>query len=141
MNALMREFSTHIPDEIRPYLRDCYDHTIQLMDVVETYREIASGLADFYLSSTSARMNEIMKILTIIATIFMPLGFIAGLYGMNFDAKASPWNMPKLVWYWSYPFALGLMLVVALGLVSFFSQRRWILSRANGGAWSGENPK
>lgn len=126
VNALMRESSTHISDATRPYLRDCYDHTIQLMDVVETYREIASGLADVYLSSTSAHMNEVMKVLTIIATIFMPLGFIASLYGMNFDAKASPWNMPELEWYWGYPFALVLMLVVALGFLIYFRRKGWI---------------
>ncbi len=126
VNALMRESLTHISDETRPYLRDCYDHTIQLMDVVETYREIASGLADVYLSSTSARMNEVMKVLTIIATIFMPLGFIASLYGMNFDAKASPWNMPELEWYWGYPFALVLMSVVALGFLAYFRRKGWI---------------
>lgn len=126
INALARDTSPRILEQTRIYLQDCYDHTIQLMDVVETYREIASGLVDVYLSSTSARMNEIMKVLTVIATIFMPLGFIAGLYGMNFDRGASPWNMPELGWYLGYPFALLLMTAVAVGLMLYFWRRRWI---------------
>jgi magnesium transporter len=132
INALTRDSSAHVSDQTRVYLRDCYDHTIQLMDMLETYREIASGLVDVYLSSVSARMNEIMKLLTIIATIFIPLGFIAGLYGMNFDTGVSPWNMPELSWRWGYPFALGLMAVVAIGLLLFFRKRGWIGGRTGG---------
>ena len=90
------------------YLRDVYDHTIQVIDTVETLRDMVSGMLDIYLSSVSNRMNEVMKVLTIIATIFIPLSFIAGLYGMNFERSASPWNMPELGWYWGYPSALGL---------------------------------
>lgn len=130
-NTLVRDESPLIGAQTRVYLRDCYDHTVQLMDMVETYREIASGLVELYLSSLSHRMNEIMKVLTIIATIFIPLGFIAGIYGMNFDGAVSPWNMPELGWYLGYPFALGLMLAVALGLVFYFWRKRWI----------GEGPK
>ena len=126
ISALTRDTSPQIVEQTRIYLQDCYDHTIQLMDVVETYREIASGLVDVYLSSTSARMNEIMKVLTVIATIFMPLGFIAGLYGMNFDRGVSPWNMPELGWYLGYPLALLLMAAVAVGLLLYFWRRRWI---------------
>ncbi len=129
INALTRDSSLNISDQTRVYLRDCYDHTIQLMDLVETYREIAFGLIDLYLSSASARMNEIMKVLTVIATIFIPLGFIAGLYGMNFDPGASPWNMPELKWYWGYPMAMGLMAVVALLLLYYFYRKGWILER------------
>jgi magnesium transporter len=129
-NVLLRDESPFITAQTRIYLRDCYDHTVQLMDMVETYREVASGLVELYLSSLSHRMNEIMKILTIIATIFIPLGFIAGLYGMNFDGTVSPWNMPELGWYLGYPFALGLMFVVALGLLLFFWRKRWIGVRA-----------
>ncbi len=133
VNALARDSSLHISEQTRPYLRDCYDHTIQLMDMVEIYREIASGLFDIYLSNVSAKMNEIMKVLTIIATIFIPLGFIASLFGMNFDRDASPWNMPELGWYLGYPFALAVMLAIALGLLWFFHRRRWI----GGGAGNG----
>jgi len=132
INALARDTLAQVSDQTRVYLRDCYDHTVQLMDIVETYREIASGLVDVYLSSVSARMNEIMKLLTIIATIFIPLGFIAGLYGMNFDTRISPWNMPELSWRWGYPFALGLMAAVAIGLLLFFRKRGWIGGRIHG---------
>ncbi len=126
LNALMRQEGGFIEDKTRVYLRDCYDHTIQLIDIIETYREICSSLIEIYLSSLSNRMNEIMKVLTIVATIFIPLSFIAGVYGMNFDVKASPWNMPELTWTWGYPFALGLMLSVAAGLLFIFYRRGWI---------------
>lgn len=128
IHMLSRDASRHVTDQTRLYLRDCYDHTIQLMDVLETYREIASGLVDVYLSSVSARTNEIMKVLTIIATIFIPLGFVASLYGMNFDPGVSPWNMPELQWYWGYPYALGLMLCIALGLLGYFWRRGWLFA-------------
>jgi magnesium transporter len=125
-NSLVRDENRFIGAQTRVYLRDCYDHTVQLMDMVETYREVASGLVELYLSSLSHHMNEIMKVLTIIATIFIPLGFIASVYGMNFDRAVSPWNMPELGWYMGYPFALGLMSIVALGLLWYFWRKRWI---------------
>jgi magnesium transporter len=127
VNALTRETAPYVTDQTRLYLRDCYDHTIQLMDIVETYREIATGLIDVYLSSVSTRLNEIMKVLTIIATIFIPLGFVAGIYGMNFDRGASPWNMPELGWYWGYPVVLGLMAALALGMLYYFFRKGWML--------------
>jgi len=126
INALIRGESDLVSAQTRLYLRDCYDHAIQLMDFVETYREIASSLVDVYLSSQSTRLNDIMKVLTIIATIFMPLGFIASLYGMNFDRTVSPWNMPELGWRFGYPFALILMAGAAAGLIAYFVRRRWI---------------
>ncbi|MEC9368315.1 MAG: magnesium/cobalt transporter CorA [Pseudomonadota bacterium] len=126
VNALIREENPVIEAQTRVYLRDCYDHTIQLMDIVETYREIASGLVDVHISSVSARLNEIMKVLTIIATIFIPLGFIASLYGMNFDTAASPWNMPELKWYLGYPFVLAVMGVIAGGLLWYFWRKGWL---------------
>ncbi len=125
INSLARGDFRHVSETTRLYLRDCYDHTIQLMDLMETYREIASGLVDVYLSSQSARMNDIMKVLTIIATIFMPLGFVASLYGMNFDTT-SPWNMPELGWRFGYFFALGVMAAIAGGLLYYFHRRHWI---------------
>jgi magnesium transporter len=133
VNDLIRDESPHISPTTRVFLRDCYDHTIQLMDVVETYREIASSQLDVYLSSLSARMNEIMKVLTIIATIFIPLSFIAGVYGMNFDPDTSPWNMPELRWYWGYPFSLLLMAAVGFGLLYWFWRRGWIGRRRRKG--------
>ncbi len=115
-----------IHDETRFFLRDCYDHVIQIVDILETYRERAAGLTDLYLSSLSNKMNEVMKVLTIIATIFIPLGFVTGLYGMNFDPKISPYNMPELSFYYGYPMALGLMVVIVAGLVVYFWRKGWI---------------
>jgi magnesium transporter len=126
VNELIREPHPFITDETRLYLRDCYDHTVQIMDVVETYRELCSDLRDYYLSVIGQRTNEIMKVLTIISTIFIPLSFIASVYGMNFDASRSPWNMPELRWFYGYPFALGLMAFVAGGLVTFVWRRGWL---------------
>ena len=125
VHAMERGDSTLIGDSTRIYLRDCYDHAIQLMDVVETYREIASGLLDVYLSSMSAKMNEVMKVLTIIATIFIPLSFVVGLYGMNFDTS-SPWNMPELHFRYGYPAVLLFMAVAAGGLLLWFKRRGWL---------------
>jgi len=129
VNALTREALPYVTEQTRLYLRDCYDHTIQLMDIVETYREIATGLVDVYLSSVSTRLNEIMKVLTIIATIFIPLSFVTGIYGMNFDRGASPWNMPELAWYWGYPAVMGLMAVLAVAMLYYFYRKGWILGR------------
>ena len=129
INALIRDVSPLVAEPTRIHLRDCYDHCVQLIDMVETYREIASGLVDIHLSSISAHMNEIMKVLTIIATIFIPLGFVASLYGMNFDPEASPWNMPELRWYWGYPAVLAIMAVVAVALLFYFQRKGWIGAR------------
>ncbi len=126
LNALLHDEAKLITAETRVYLRDCYDHTIQLIDMVETYREIASGLMDVYLSSVSNRMNEVMKVLTVIATIFIPLTFVSSIYGMNFDPHVSRWNMPELDWYYGYPFALGLMLAITIGLLFFFRRKGWL---------------
>jgi len=126
INAMQREESDVIRPETQVFLRDCYDHTIQVIDMLETYRELASGLLDVYLSSLSNRMNEVMKVLTIISTIFIPLNFIAGIYGMNYNPEASPLNMPELNWYWGYPFALTLMATVAGLLVVYFRKKRWM---------------
>jgi magnesium transporter len=125
INALLRDEYIHIDSTNKPYLRDCYDHVVQIIDVIENYREFANGLMDFYLSSVSNKMNEIMKTLTVISTIFIPLTFIAGIYGMNFNTEKSPFNMPELNWYWGYFLCLGLMLTIALGLVYFFWRRGW----------------
>ena len=126
INGLIRDPSRFITDQTRIYLRDCYDHCIQLMDLLETYREIAAALVDVHLSSMSARMNEIMKVLTIIATIFIPLGFVASLYGMNFNPRISRWNMPELEWAFGYFYVLGLMAAIAIGLLVYFWRKGWI---------------
>jgi magnesium transporter len=125
-NSLLREETPFVIHETRLYLRDCYDHVSQLIDLIETYRELGSDLTDVYLSSISNRTNEIMRVLTVIATIFIPLTFIAGVYGMNFNPSVSPWNMPELNWYWGYPFALLLMLIVTVGQLIFFRRRGWL---------------
>jgi len=125
INALIRDGSDLISPEVQIYLRDCYDHAIQVLDMVETYRELASSLMDVYLSSISNRMNEIMKLLTVISSIFIPLTFIAGVYGMNFNPEASPFNMPELNWYWGYPLCWGLMIAIASVLVTFFWKQGW----------------
>jgi hypothetical protein len=115
-----------VAEETRVYLRDCHDHVIQAIDLVESYRDLTSSLTDLYLSLVGQRTNEIMKVLTIFAAIFIPLTFIAGIYGMNFDHEASPFNMPELHWFWGYPFALGLMALVAIGMLFYFHRKGWI---------------
>jgi len=135
LSGLTRDPGEFFEDEDKLYLQDCYDHTIQVMDLLESYREVASGLMDIYLSSLSHRMNEVMKVLTVFSAIFIPLGFIAGVYGMNFDPSRSPLNMPELAWRYGYPFALALMATVALGLLTFFWRKGWI----GGGAALGES--
>jgi magnesium transporter len=102
------------------YMRDVYDHTIQVMDAVETFRDMLSGMLDIYLSSLSNRMNEVMKVLTVISTIFIPLTFVVGLYGMNFR------HMPELEQTWGYPVILILMFAVALLMVVYFRRRKWM---------------
>jgi len=126
LNLLLIEEHALIRPGTKVFFRDCYDHTIQLMDMVETFREMASGLVDEYMSAVSNRMNEIMKVLTVVATIFIPLTFIVGLYGMNFDTKASPYNMPELSWAYGYPALLLLMAAVAGGMLYYFRRKKWI---------------
>lgn len=126
LRNLMLSESSLMGDETRTYLRDVADHAALALDIIETYREMVSSLNDLYLSSISNRMNEVMKVLTIIATIFIPLSFVVGLYGMNFDPQASPWNMPELKWYWGYPAVLLVMLLMVSGLLYYFRRRRWI---------------
>ena len=126
VGQLYRDPTRHIGEDTRLYLRDAYDHTIQVIDLLENFREMASALLDVYLSSVSHRMNEVMKVLTIIATIFIPLTFIVGIYGMNFDPDAGPLSMPELRWAWGYPAVLGFMLAIALALLGFFRWKRWL---------------
>ena len=125
INGLQRDETAFMGESIRVYLKDLYDHTIQVLDTVETFRDIISGMIDIYLSSVSNRMNEVMKVLTIFAVIFIPLTFIAGLYGMNFNTSQSPLNMPELNWYFGYPFALSLMAGTAISMLIFFKKKKW----------------
>lgn len=102
------------------YLRDLYDHIIQVMDTIETFRDMVSGILDLYLSSTSNKLNEVMKVLTIIATLFIPLTFVVGVYGMNFD------YMPELKSKWGYPLIWAAMLLIAGGMLMYFKKRKWL---------------
>jgi len=120
INSLLRDTSPLMTAETLIYLRDCYDHSVQILDMVETYRELSSGLMDVYLSSVSNRMNEVMKVLTIIATIFIPLTFVAGVYGMNFP------DMPELKWPWSYAVIWAVMLTIAGSMLVYFRRKRWL---------------
>lgn len=122
---LMHDERRFFSEITRLYMRDCYDHCVIIIDFVETYREIAYSLLDTYLSAVSQRMNDIMKALTIIATIFLPLMFITGLYGMNFDTT-SPWNMPELHWRFGYIYVLGTMIIIAIGMLIYFRRKRWL---------------
>lgn len=123
---LLRDETPRIQPETRVYLRDCYDHTVQLIDLMEVYRETSSSLMDVYLSSMSNRLNEVMKVLTIITVIFIPLTFVAGVYGMNFDPDASRLNMPELRWRYGYVVCLGLMLIIAAAEIYYFRRKGWL---------------
>jgi magnesium transporter len=120
ISSLERGESPLFQPETRVYLRDVYDHTIQVMDTIDSFREMVSGMLDIYLSSVSNRMNEVMKVLTVIATIFIPLTFIAGVYGMNFV------YMPELQWRWGYFAVWGLMIVIAIGMLIYFKRKGWL---------------
>jgi magnesium transporter len=118
--GMERTESKLISQTTRVYLRDIYDHVIQIIDTIETFRDTVAGMLDIYLSSVSNRLNSVMKVLTIIATIFMPLTFIAGVYGMNFK------YMPELEWEWGYPAIWSFMLAVAIGMLLYFWRRKWL---------------
>ena len=117
------EFTT---EETQLHLRDVADHTIRVVELLEQCRENCSDLRDLHMAAASMRMNEVMKVLTVISTLFISMSFIAGLYGMNFSPEVSPWNMPETQWYFGYPFALALMVAVAIGMVAFFVRKGWI---------------
>ena len=125
ISALQRDDVPLISPAIAIYLKDLYDHTIHIIDTVETFRDVIAGMLDIYLSSISIRMNEIMKVLTMFTAIFIPLTLIAGIYGMNFNTANSPWNRPELNWYWGYPMALSLMTCLGIGMVLYFKKKKW----------------
>lgn len=120
VSGMQRGDSTLIHKDTWFYLRDVYDHTIHVIDTIETYRDMLASMMDIYLSSLSIRLNEVMKVLTIIATIFLPLTFIVGIYGMNFQ------HMPELGWRWGYPLVLLVMTGIAVGMMIYFRRRKWI---------------
>jgi len=127
INSLIRDGSELISPQVYVYLRDCYDHAVQIIDMVETYRELASNLMDVYLSSVSNRMNEVMKVLTVISTIFIPLTFVVGVYGMNFDTDL-PGNMPELKIPYGYTYCWIVMIAIAISLLVYFWRRGWLFS-------------
>jgi len=124
ISQLLREGHDMIVEDTRIYLRDCYDHTVQIIDLLETYRDMAGSMLDIYLSSVSNRLNETMRVLAVISTIFIPMTFVAGVYGMNFD-RAQPLNMPELGWAYGYPMFWLLMGGIATGMILFFKRRGW----------------
>lgn len=126
VSGIDRMDSELIHKQTRVYLRDLYEHAIQVIDTVETFRDMNSGLLDIYLSSISNKMNQVMKVLTIIATIFIPLGFLAGVYGMNFDRSVSPFNMPELGFRFGYIGFWVVVLIIIIGLVSYFRKKDWL---------------
>jgi magnesium transporter len=122
IHSLTRDHAANLDAETVVHLRDCYDHCVELLDLVEMYRDLASGLMDVHLSSLNNRLNEVLRVLTVVSTIFIPMSFIASVYGMNFD------HMPELRWRYGYAFALGLMGAVGLGLLGWFWKSGWLRS-------------
>lgn len=120
MSNFMRIDSPLITNNTKLYARDVHDHAMYAIETIEGFRDIVSGMIDIYLTTISQRLNEIIKVLTIVATIFVPLTFISSLYGMNFD------HMPELHWHFGYPYALALMALSALGMLYFFRKKKWI---------------
>ena len=120
LSSLMKEEGSLIQETTQIFIRDLYDHTIQVMDTIESFRDVLSGLQDLYLSTISNRMNEVMKVLTIMATIFIPLTFIAGIYGMNFEF------MPELKWPWAYPALWILLITIFVFMIFWFKRKKWL---------------
>jgi magnesium transporter len=120
LNSLVKDQSHLIAETTQVFLRDVYDHTIQVIDTIESLRDVLSGLHDLYLSTISNRMNEVMKVLTIMATIFIPLTFFAGIYGMNFEF------MPELKWKWSYPLFWVVLAAIFGIMVFWFKRKKWL---------------
>jgi len=125
LGKLMRDGEDRFSEEVIPYLRDVHDHTIQIMDILESYREMSASMVDVFMSSVNHRLNEVMKVLTIIATIFIPLTFLVGVYGMNFAHPESPWSMPELHSYYGYPVIWIVMLAIAGTMLYLFRRRDW----------------
>ena len=129
IGMLMREETPLITKATRIFLRDCHDHSKQANELTQFYRDTASGLLNTFLAYEGHKTNEIFKILTMVSAVFIPLNFIAGVYGMNFSAESSPFNMPELSWHYGYPFALFLMLATALFMLVYFKRSGWVTPR------------
>ncbi len=125
LSALLRDDTGRVERETQIFLRDCYDHITQIIDIIESYRDLTAGLMDLYLSSVGARTNEIMRVLTVVSTIFIPLTFIAGVYGMNFDTD-SPFNMPELKLKYGYIAFWCVALTIGVGMFLYMRRRKWL---------------
>jgi magnesium transporter len=112
--------------ETKIFFNDTLDHSLRLIELVENQRDMLTGLIEMHVSLTQARTNDVISYLTIVSVIFMPLTFLVGVWGMNFDPESSPWNMPELKAYYGYPASLVFMAVVAIGLIAFFKWKKWL---------------
>jgi magnesium transporter len=126
INMIIKEETPLITKPTRTFMRDCYDHSVQANELTQFYRDTASGLLNTFLAYENHKTNDIIKVLTLISAVFIPLNFIASIYGMNFDTQKSAFNMPELEWAYGYPFAWSIMLLVALWMLTFFKRRGWI---------------
>lgn len=129
LNRMARGEFEVVDEESRVFFRDCYDHASQILDELDQLRDVGIGLMELHVSLVGNRMNEVMRLLTVIATIFIPLTFVSGVYGMNFDTEVSRWNMPELGWRYGYPAALALMAAIAIGLLLWFRRQGWLRPR------------
>ena len=120
LSAILRSDSILIQEKTNIYFRDVYDHVLRISESIESYRDMLSGLLDIYISSVSNKMNEVMKVLTVFASIFIPLTFIAGIYGMNFE------YMPELKWKWAYPVLWIAFVSISILLLAYFKRKRWL---------------
>ncbi|KUJ98667.1 MAG: Magnesium and cobalt transporter [Thermococcales archaeon 44_46] len=118
-----KEFFT---EETQRYLEELHEHVMEILDIIENHREMTNGLIDIYYSTLPMKTNDIIRILTVVSTIFIPLTFITGIYGMNFNTRISPYNMPELNWYYGYPATLLTMLIIALGMLYYFKKKGWL---------------
>lgn len=125
MSKILKEESGFIEPVNLRYYADVYDHVVHLIDSLDTYKDLTSGLMDIYINTLNTRMNEVMKVLTVISTIFMPLTFIVGVYGMNFNTDKSIWNMPELESPYGYPLVMGLMLLIVIAMIRYFKFKKW----------------
>jgi magnesium transporter len=129
VHGLMREATALVGQEARIHLRDVADHTGQILDLLASYREMAQALIEIHLNIASNQMNEVMKVLTLVAVVFIPLTFIAGVYGMNFDPDSSPYNMPELRWRWGYPATMVTMALLVVAMLFYFRRKGWLERR------------
>jgi len=126
LTSMQRDETGIVQEGTKRYLRDCYDHTIQIMDIIESYRELTSSIMEIYLSAVSLRTNDIMRVLTVLSSIFLPLTFLVGVYGMNFAPEAGPWSMPELYWRWGYPVFWAVSLFIAALMLAIFKKNKWL---------------